>query len=191
MKKEIQASVARMRDSTEKLFSENRFVVFLCGPTLDAAKPKASSALRKQVQELLISEGFEVVLGEDDGLEELRKDFAGMAHENELSFIQQESSAVVLIADSVGSYCELGLFSYHHYVENPNQYDFILLIDKKYEGIKSYLNEGPARAVDVMGGKVFHGDFGSFDLSPVLERLKARRTVYFTHGKGRPKGSGK
>lgn len=188
MKKEIQASVARMRESTERLFSENRFVVFLCGPSLGGVDKKPSSALRQQIQGLLISEGFEVVLGEDDGLEELRKEFTGMAHENELNFIQQESSAVVLIADSVGSYCELGLFSYQHYVENPNQFDFILLIDKKYEGVKSYLNEGPAKAVDIMGGKVFHGDFSSFDLSPVLERLKARRTVYFTHGKGRPRG---
>lgn len=188
MKKELQASVARMRESTEKLFSKNRFVVFLCGPTLDDADTKPSSALRKRVQELLISERFEVVLGEDDGLEELRKEFSGLAHENELSFIQQESSAVVLIADSVGSYCELGLFSHQHYVNNPNKTDFILLMDQKYEDVKSYLNEGPAKAVEIMGGKVFHGDFGAFDLSPILDRLNGRRSVWFTHGKGRPRG---
>jgi hypothetical protein len=131
MNRDLQASVARMRASTKQLFSDNRFVVFLCGPTLDDADKKPSSALRRKIQEVLITEGFEVVLGEDDGLEELRKEFSGMAHENELSFIQQECSAVVLIADSVGSYCELGLFSYQHYVENPNQADFILSITHK------------------------------------------------------------
>jgi len=191
MRKELQASVARMREATEELFESNPFVVFLCGPTLDDVLTKPSSALRGKVQDLLVSEGFEVVLGEDDGLEELRKEFSGLAHENELSFIQQESSAVLLIADSVGSYCELGLFSHQHYTNNPNQVDFILLMDKKYKGVESYLNEGPAKAIDIMGGKVFHDDFSAFDLNPVLERLKARRSVYLTHGRGRPKGSGK
>ena len=61
----------------------------------------------------LEAEEFEVVLGEDDGLEDLRSKYGHYAHENELQFIQGQCNAVVLIASSPGSLCELGLFSYN------------------------------------------------------------------------------
>ena len=175
MKDELKASVAHMRESTETLFEDNRFVVFLCGPTYDVTQN--SSLLRKSLEQMLVAEDFEVVLGEDDGLEELRKEFSGLAHENELSFIQDECSAVVLIADSVGSFCELGLFAHQHYTHNPRKTDFVLIMDEQYKGVKSYLNEGPASAVDLMGGKVFHGSFEDYDLMPIVQRLKGRRSV--------------
>lgn len=185
----IKPSVKRWAEELATLHEENHFVVFLCGPTLGEANSRASSALRKKLLKELEDDGFEVVLGEDDGLEELRKQFDGMAHENELSFVKQESGAVVLIADSVGSFCELGLFAYTHYTDNENQADFILVLDKEFEDAPSYLNQGPRAAIETMGGKVIFGDFSAFDTSLILTRLRMRRTVWVTHGKGRPKGS--
>src|SRR3989304_2818169 len=105
--KAIKPSVSRLRDDLEKLFSKNRMVVFLCGPTLKARVKGPGARLRKKLEKALSDDGFEVVLGEDDGLEELRKRYTGYAHENELKFIRNECGAIVLIADSVGSYCEL------------------------------------------------------------------------------------
>lgn len=180
-----------MRESLESIFADNTFVVFLCGPTLSPAEPNSGSKLRANLESHLLNEGFEVVLGEDAGLEELRRRYNGLADHNELSFIQQESSAIVLIADSVGSYCELGLFAYEHAMDRLPDTDFILLIKEKYQGVASYLNEGPAKAVDHIGGKVFYCDFDSFDPKPLVERLKVRRNVWFKSGKGRPVGSGK
>lgn len=184
-------SVERMRESLESIFADNKFVVFLCGPTLSAEKPTSGSQLRASLEHHLLSEGFEVVLGEDAGLEELRKKYNGLADHNELSFIQQESSAIVLVADSVGSYCELGLFSYEHTMDRLPDTDFILLIKDKFQGVTSYLNEGPAKAVEHIGGKVFYCDFDNFNPAPLIERLKVRRNVWFKSGKGRPVGSGK
>lgn len=184
---EKKPSVERFEQHFEEIFRKNKFVVFLCGPSLNSGSPSAN--LRQQFITELELDGFEVVLGEDDGLEYLRNRYSSMAHENELQYINQEASAIVLIADSVGSFCELGLFSYTFYKEareRENQYDFVLLVNNAYEGQVSYFNEGPAAAVDAMGGKVFFGDFSCFDTAPVIKRLRQRRAVWFSHGKGRP-----
>lgn len=187
MRSREKPSLKRYSEELQAIHSDNSFVVFLCGPSLEYAGEKQSSALRQKLKNELEENDFEVVLGEDDGLEELRKQFNGFAHENELSFVKQESGAIVLIADSVGSFCELGLFAYTHYTDNENQTDFILVLDRKFENDPSYLNEGPKAAIETMGGKVLFGDFGNFDTNQVVDRLKIRRTVWFTHGKGRPR----
>ncbi|MCK5874798.1 MAG: hypothetical protein KAG82_08930 [Alcanivoracaceae bacterium] len=179
-------SVARFRESLEGLFSENRFVIFLCGPSIVGPEIKPSAILRQRLIDELENHDFEVVLGEDDGLEDLRARFSGMAHENELQYVNAEASAVVLIADSVGSFCELGLFSYTFYADEPRNHDFLLLVNGRHKGEKSYFIEGPAAAVDLMGGKVFFDDFEAFDTLPIIERLMRRRAVWFTHKRGRP-----
>jgi hypothetical protein len=188
----LRESVRNFAKDLEGAFGEKNYVVFLCGPTLkivgkDADKDNAA-ALRLRLKIELESEGFEVVLGEDDGLEGLRTKYSGMAHENELQFIQGQSNAVLLIASSVGSFCELGLFSHQHVRENTRGTDFILILDEKFKNDISYLNEGPAKAIDNYG-KLVHGDFFDFDINPVLERLKIWRNVWSTRRKGRPRGS--
>ena len=183
-----QPSVERFARSVETLYEKNRAVVFLCGPTLKDAATNTASALRLRLQERLIAEGFEVVLGEDDGLEEVRlKTSEGYAHDNELEFIQRECSSIVLVADSVGSFCELGLFV-HWLSRNPDRTcDLVLLADKKFERHKSFFNEGPARAADDFGKAVFV-DFASADIEPIVKRLKGRRSTHFYDGRGRPAG---
>lgn len=172
-------------EQLEKEFAMNDFVVFLCGPTLsDLTLPGAS--LRSQLRDAFVTEGFDVVLGEDDGLEEPRLKFNLYAHENELRFIENHCGAVVLVATSVGAFCELGLFSYAK-THDANHPDFILIVDEKYKDDKSYFNEGPAAAVEDYG-KVFFGDLDNFDIAPIVKRLSRRRTVYPTDKTGRPPG---
>lgn len=184
----LQLSVQRFGEDLRAAFSQNRMVVFLCGPSL--AEDKESSRLRSRIRDELEADGFEVVLGEDDGLELLRKEFRGVyAHENELSFIKKECGAIVLIADSVGSFCELGLFAYIQTHEDTNRRDFILIVDDKYKDAASYFNEGPARAISHFGA-VYYEAFASFDSKKLIERLQGRRATYFLDGRGRPaKGS--
>lgn len=178
-------SVERFAKAAMDLYSSNRMVVFLCGPTLsDLTNPAA--ALRKQLMDELTKDGFEVVLGEDDGLEHLRQQFTkGYAHDNELEFIKSECGAIVLVAGSVGSFCELGLFV--HWVQNNHGCDLILLVDEKFKDDKSYFNEGPAKAADHFG-KTLYIDFKNFNTEPVLSRLQGRRSSYFNSGRGRPAG---
>ena len=69
--KKMKISVEKYAEELSVIFDENQAVVFLCGPTLtDLSKPGAK--LRLKLKDQLESEGFEVVLGEDDGLESLR-----------------------------------------------------------------------------------------------------------------------
>lgn len=181
-------SVERFGQDLREIFSENRMVIFLCGPSLSTGRDGAK--LRGRLKDMLEKDGFEVVLGEDDGLENLRKEFRGVyAHENELAFVKKECGAIVLIADSVGSYCELGLFAHVQTRDDTNRRDFVLIVDRKFEGALSYLNEGPAKAVQHFG-VVYYEDLANFDCNKVLERLQGRRAVSFLDGRGRPsKGS--
>jgi hypothetical protein len=183
----LKPSVERYRAELEEAFARNSMVVFLCGPSLKVDTPGAR--LRGRLQKMLENDGFEVVLGEDDGLEELRDKFKGIyAHMNELEFLRRQCGAIVLIADSVGAYCELGLFAYEHTKERkkgkPNQ-DFILIISDKYAGSQSYLNEGPAKAVRDFGA-LHYVDLSVFDGQPVLDRLQGRRATFIVEQRGRP-----
>lgn len=181
---DIKESINRFADDLENIFSKRKSVVFLCGPSSkDLAHPGAQ--LRVDLEAALTKEGFDVILGEDDGLENIRNKYSNYAHENELMFIQKHCNAVILIASSVGAYCELGLFSYKKVHDLENMTDFILIISSEYEKVQSYLNEGPAAAIDDFG-KVFYGDLLCFDYSVIVNRLKRRRAVYFTSRKGRP-----
>lgn len=177
-------SVQQYGEELAAIFSDQKMVVFLCGPSLSDLS-KEGAKLRKQLKDALEAEAFEVVLGEDDGLEGLRSMYGHYAHENELQFIQGRCNAVVLIASSVGSFCELGLFSYKKVHAEDNKTDFILVMNEVYKGHKSYLNEGPASAIDDFG-KVYWGNLDNFDVRPIIDRLRRRRAVFFTDTRGRP-----
>lgn len=183
-KKEIKDSIKQFGKDLEKAFEKKKYIVFLCGPTLDRADEDDAAKLRLRLKTELEGEDFEVVLG----LEDLRTRYAGMAHENELEFISNYSNSVLLIASSVGSFCELGLFSYHHVRENARHTDFILILDEKYKNDFSYLNEGPAKAIENFG-KLIHGNFSNFDTQPIIDRLRTRRNVWFTDPKGKKESS--
>ncbi|MEX0964421.1 MAG: hypothetical protein WDZ52_10340 [Pseudohongiellaceae bacterium] len=182
-KNNLKKSVEKFANDLEGAFENRRFVVFLCGPTLDLACEDKAAALRKCIKDELEAEDFDVVLGEDDGLEMLRKKFSGMAHDNELQFIQAHSNAVVLIASSAGSFCELGLFSHQHVHANARRTDFILIMDETFKNEVSYMNEGPAKAIEIFG-QLVHCDFSAFDTGALINRLKTRRHVWFTSGTG-------
>lgn len=183
---EKQPSVVRFAQSVENLYRENRMVVFLCGPSLKFADSDPAAMLRKRLLDELQKDGFEVVLGEDDGLEDVRLSVTGgYAHDNELEFIRRECGAIVLVAGSVGSFCELGLFIHWLSREENKTCDLILIADEKFKNDISYFNEGPARAADDFGRTVFV-DFGTADIGPIIRRLRGRRSTHFYDGRGRP-----
>jgi len=184
--KDVKVSIQKFGSDLEDIFSKRRSVIFLCGPSSQNIDHPGAQ-LRIELEKVLEKEGFDVILGEDDGLENIRHKYSNYAHENELLFIQKHCNAVVLIASSVGAFCELGLFSYQKVHDLKNRTDFILIISKDYENVTSYLNEGPAAAIDDFG-KVFYGDLSNFDCAGIIKRLKRRRAVYFTSYQGRPPG---
>ena len=172
------------RKGLSEAAQDSRFTVFLCGPALptpaSGTDVKPSAELRAKLICLLRNDHFDVVLGEDDGLTEAQLCAGVNAQDNELEFIRNHCDAIVVIADSVGSFCELGLFSWHYVHEkgviDPRK-DFILLVDKMYEEDRSYLNEGPFSSVAGFGKACFV-DLRTYSCEDVLRRLRLRRGVY-------------
>jgi hypothetical protein len=169
--------------------SESPFIVFLCGPNLSLRS--RSARLRKKIKRDLERDGFEVVLGEDEGLDNTKlKGISINPQDNEIEFIRKYCGAVVIVADSVGAFCELGLFSWH-LVHRDGLFDgnktyCIVLINQKYESDKSYLNLGPVAAVDVFG-RVEFINYADYDSGAVLTRLRQRRGILSLDRRGRPR----
>jgi hypothetical protein len=178
------------REELAEAARHSPFIVFLCGPALKSDEP--SAILRRQIKEQLESQSFEVVLGEDDGLDNSEIHRLGInAQDNELEFIHTNCGAVIIVAASAGSFCELALFSWHfvheHGAIDSAKTDCIVLIEEKYKNDKSYLNSGPAAAVSAYG-RVEYVNFSSYDPAALIERLRLRRGVSTVDNKrGRPR----
>ncbi len=186
---DLKARIESHKDELVEAAQDSPFIVFLCGPTLDARDPQPSARLRAQLKERLEEEGFQVVLGEDAGLEDARLHLGVNAQDNELEFIRKHCNAVIVIADSVGSFCELGLFSWHFVHDKgviKNSTDFILLVDQRYRNEKSYLNEGPFNAVAGFGQALF-ANLGEYPCDEIIARLKSRRGVFTVDRRCRPR----
>src|SRR5262249_14118155 len=126
----------RYTDEIVETARSNRFIVFLCGPNLEIKN--AAAALRRTLKERLEAEDFDVVLGEDEGLD--NADLQGIGvnpQDNEVEFIRKHCGAVVIVAGSPGSFCELGLFSWHLAHEDGRfengRTDCIVLIEQQFE----------------------------------------------------------
>jgi hypothetical protein len=182
--------LAAYRGELADAASKSPFIVFLCGPTLQSSEPAA--VLRKKIKDVLENERFEVVLGEDDGLDNDEIHRLGInAQDNELEFVHSHCGAVIIVAASAGSFCELALFSWHFVHEkgviDNAKTDCIVLIEEKYKSDRSYLNFGPAAAVSAYGHVEFV-DFSAFDPAPLIKRLRLRRGVTTVDNKrGRPR----
>lgn len=187
---DLREALKRHRDELIEIASDSPFIVFLCGPKLKSTK--ASSRLRKKLKARLEDENFEVVLGEDDGLDNPDIHKIGInAQDNELAFIEKQCNAVVVVADSVGAFCELALFSWHFVHEggviDKEKTDCIVLLDNKYKSEKSYLNAGPVTSARAFGSVEFV-DFQSYDCESTISRLRAQRGIRTVDNRrGRPR----
>ncbi len=183
------ASVELYSQQLLALQASSRFTIFLCGPALREKSPAAR--LRKQLQETLTNESYDVVLGEDDGLNNSRFKIGLNAQDQELEFISDSCNAVVIIAASPGSLCELGLFSWHFVnpkgkIRSKHETLFVVILDKKFKGKKSYINEGPLRSLFTFG-QVFYADFKKFRPSKLLDQLQQRRSLHTIRRRRAPK----
>ena len=168
-----------LRDDFVGIAAERPFRVFLCGPAMGGKVKSPAQKLRHRIGRALKKEGFLIVLGEDDGI--LNKEITSLgvnAQDNELQFIDKSCDAIVIVASSPGSFCELGLFSWH-FSNDREKYankNCVVLIDVAYQKDKSYLNLGPAKAV-LAYGHVEFVDFSSYNPRGLYERLNAQRGV--------------
>jgi hypothetical protein len=168
-----------LRDDFVGVAVERPFRVFLCGPKIRGKNKTPAQMLRQRIRTASKKGGFHVVLGEDEGI--LNKEISRLginAQDNELQFIDKSCDAIVIVADSPGSFCELGLFSWH-FSSDREKYankNCVVLIDIRFQKDKSYLNLGPAQAVLAFGAVEFV-DFSTYKPKTVFERLNAQRGV--------------
>ena len=193
----LKPSVQKHGEILRELSKGSPFTVFLCGPTLSEDRPDAGAVLRKKIIDVLEDDDFEVVLGEDDGLENERLDLGLNAQDNELEFVSGQCDAVVIVAGSVGSFCELGLFAWH-FVHEHGEIDrnvmptFIVLIQEQYSPQSiapraSYFNEGPINSLDDIGGTPLYVNFDGFDVDIILKKLRRVRSIRMLDRRARSK----
>lgn len=185
MNKPKKRSVSRYAKTLYKEFQSNSLTVFLCGPSY-TKRPEAGAELRFRLEQALTNEGFEVVPGEDDGLVSLQETYGKYAHQNEREFVTSQAAAIVLVADSAGSLCELGMFADRITELNSPAQAFVVLMEERYKGDNSYINLGPAKVVEDMK-KLIYADFSNFNESEVVDYLKRLRTVVISERRGRPR----
>jgi hypothetical protein len=187
---DVREALKLHREEFIEIAKESPFIVFLCGPKLKSSA--AASRLRKRIKRKLEDEDFEVVLGEDDGLDNPVIHKIGVnAQDNELTFIEKRCNAVVIVADSVGSFCELALFSWHFVHKegliDKEKTDCIVLLNAKFKDHKSYLNSGPVASVGAFGSVEFV-DFAKYDCASLVKRLLAQRGIRTVDNRrGRPR----
>ncbi|WP_152512855.1 hypothetical protein [Desulfovibrio sp. X2] len=184
MPRAVQDYAKDLRDNLE----EKEFIVFLCGPTMEDLGPKEAS-LRFILKEKLSEAGLTIVVGEDDGLQDLQMEFGGDAQSNELRFLTTRADAIVLIASSPGSFSELGLFS--HIYNSDRKFTFILIINESFKNENSYIYLGPVQIIDA-NGKIFYlnnnNETDEFDsivdgIIKILQTNKFYNTVSLSHEK--------
>lgn len=169
----------------EKTISEFVFPVFVGGPSLNDAKSSAAK-LRACFIEKLQAENFEVFTGEGDDVEEVRIKGEFDAQLNEVKFISECCRVIILVPDSPGSFCELGLFSWHYTEDstrwfNRNKIDFWVFSDSCYKDQKSYFNEGPIAALRTANAKICYVNFDTYDVSQIIDVLTKRRATKAIH----------
>ena len=167
---EVPRSVA---DIIEEDSDKYPFEVFLCGPSIESETSGAK--LRELIKAELEKKKFTVVLGEDDGVQELHKRFGLNAQSREIGYVDKTKHcrAVVIVADSVGAYCELGLFNWLFInggkdTFSQEQIEFVVILDKKYEGKESYLNHGPLKNLKKRAD-IIHVNFKSYNAKTFVE----------------------
>ena len=89
-------------------------------------------------------------------------------------FLAEVSDSIILFVESPGSFCELGAFSY---AEKLFSDKLIIVIDKRYEGDKSFIITGPTAKAKRDGAKVVFaplsgkGLLSSADLRKVVDEV--------------------
>lgn len=151
--------------------SENRFItypkfVFLCGKAFqNYSRYKLTN--RGIVENYLKSksEGVFIVLSEklwEDGFD---KEIDLLTFEE---FLAEVSDAIILFAESPGSYCELGAFSYADKLFSDK---LIIVIDDKYKNNKSFIITGPTAKAQKNGAQVVYAPFKSGDLLSSIDLI--------------------
>ena len=190
--KELDGIGLEVSNVMSKLADGFPFAVFLCGPS--RASETASARLREKIHRKLEEKDFKVVLGEDDGLKQFQENRGKDAQTAEVLYVDksEDCKAVVIVADSVGSYCELGLFNWLYVSRDVGMFsqekiDFFVILDKKYKNEESYLNCGPIANLKEANSQIDYCDFETFSVENFVKRIEHKRDHRLANSRRRVK----
>lgn len=191
-KRSFRKRISRHKDLFMDETKESPYLVLLCSPSPNVFRESKILSITEQIKSELTGNNFDVVMGEELGLQNTQIHSNNDHLANELNYIKKKCNAVIIVADSIGTFCELGLFSWH--LANDKNFrnkgtDFIVLMDEVQKGVSAYVSDGPFAQISALG-KADYIDLDNFDAKPIIDRLIARRTVLRTEQRGRPVGAG-
>lgn len=165
------------------------FTILLCGPIQSGALNLNSFEFCQDLETKLKNDGFDVIRGENFGLKNERFGTEENALSTEISFIESGCNAVIIIADSIGTWCELGLFSW--YVSSNKEIkkkgtDIVVLLDVSNDNGDDFVKLGAFSLAENFG-RASYVDFVNYDSQQIIRRMKERRSVYTMDRRGRPK----
>jgi len=151
-----------------------RYEIFVAGPYIDKTKDKdaddnaASDAkrLRYHIYEYYRSAGHNMYLGEDVELREIGVKHYGSAANAvfyERHYINSNINALIVFPAGPGVFCEFGDWATSESLCKK----MLVVIDKKYEGRPSYINDGTAKAAAYFGATVLY--FNYCDIEQIVD----------------------
>lgn len=150
--------------------ASERYEIFIAGPFIDINKDaddpvnseKPGKRLRFSVYNHYKNLGHNLYLGEDNELRVLGDKHYGI-HSNaafyERHYIVNNIDALIVFPDGPGAFCELGDWA----TTRSTCSKMLIVIDKKYEGQPSYINDGTAKAAVTFGADVRYIDYEDHD----------------------------
>jgi hypothetical protein len=169
--------------------SQKDFKVLLCGPSLSETERSDGARLNSRLKSLFESEGFDVILGENDGLKNIDFSKHGNSIVGEFEFVKSSCNAVVIIAETIGAWCELSLFSWQ-IANDPKArnraVDLIVLISDEHITGNEFFRAGTYSLVNSYG-KADFVCLAQYDPTILLERLRGRRLIYATNSARKPR----
>lgn len=156
--------IADLKDRITRIAEETS--VFLAGPFIRPDEGEAhfdniattAKALRYELNRRLQTLGYTVYLGEDQRLR-----LGGEAHFGVLNnaavferhYVREHLHAVIILPSSPGSFSELG-----DWAPSKDICDrMLVVVDKEFEGVSSYISEGPIKFVTQNNGQVLYLDY--------------------------------
>ncbi|QYM74140.1 hypothetical protein K1X45_07100 [Pseudochrobactrum sp. Wa41.01b-1] len=144
--------------------------IFIAGPYINIKKSSkhavnnscVMTTNRYKLWDSYTKEGYIVYLGEDDRLKEIGNISFGKysnAVVYEIDHIKKHIDALIVFPSGAGVFCELGSWAILEVICEK----MLVIIDKKHEKDKSYMNHGIVKAVKAYNSSVLYIDYNDYD----------------------------
>lgn len=177
------------RQSLMEAGEQRPFTILLCGPSASQGAPSAGAELCAAIGVSLSNDGFDVVYGQASGISDRRLGENENTIGRELDFIGTNCNAVIVIATEASGWSELALFGWYMASDKKVRdkgIDIVVIADQEKVDSKEFIGRGPIAYGEAVG-RADIVSLSTYDPDLVLQRMRARRSMYVMDRRGRPK----